>query len=89
MLKRLNCDVDDELYREFKAYCARRGETIRDEVVGLIRAVVERDYWDEVCREIDTEQALEEWKSREIERINKEYGRIMKKLAEKAQEAKP
>jgi len=36
-MKRLNFDVDEELFAEFKAHCASAGRSIRDEAIGLIR----------------------------------------------------
>jgi len=35
-MKRLNLDVDDDLFSDFKAHCARKGRTMREEVLSLI-----------------------------------------------------
>lgn len=40
-MKRLNLDLDDEVFSEFKAHCARKGVTMREEVIKLVSSALE------------------------------------------------
>jgi len=42
-MKRLNLDVEDELFSDFKSHCATKGRTIREEITELISTRLETE----------------------------------------------
>ena len=98
MSKRLNLDVDDELYRRFKAHCAREGVTMRKEVTNLIRFVLdpettvtkflERDTHISITLRVDFADYQLKELTQAIEKAAVKAVRELKKHAEK-KETKP
>lgn len=55
-MKRIVAEVDDDLHHQLKLYCAKKGETIKDEIIALVCGVLESE---ELSKEDQTRKTKE------------------------------